>query len=168
MISGNMVGSYSQMGKTFILTDEDGNEMTGVIVDQETVFDATVADVRIGKTFASDEGVKQGENTITYRTEQGFAIIMPEDDFVLPLPKYNKYDYTELQCMFAPFNTNFEDSVAVDKIVLKNSVFAVNSTEKISSVTKDDVAKSINFNITNTSDNIYLIYYFTYCQEEME
>ena len=33
-ISGNLVGSYSQIGKTFILTDENGNELTGVVVDQ--------------------------------------------------------------------------------------------------------------------------------------
>ena len=167
MISGNMVGSYSQLGKTFIIEDSSGNTLEGVVVDQVTVFDATPVDVRIGKTFASDEGVAQGENTITYRTEQGSHVVMPDEDFVLPLSENNKYNYTELQCMFAPFNTSDVDSIAVDKIVLRNGVYAVNSTEKISSVTKDDIAKAINFNITNTSENIYFIYYFTYCQEEI-
>ena len=60
MISGNMVGSYSQLGKTFILTDEYGNEITGVVVDQETVFTATDNDVREGKTYASNDGVSVG------------------------------------------------------------------------------------------------------------
>lgn len=59
-IIGNMVGCYSPMGKTFILQDENGNEITGVIVDQETVFNATPNDVREGKVFAGDEGVKTG------------------------------------------------------------------------------------------------------------
>ena len=34
-IYGNMVGAYSQMGKTFILEDENSNEMTGVVTDKE-------------------------------------------------------------------------------------------------------------------------------------
>ena len=37
MICGNMVGSYSQIGKTFTLVDEDGNEIVGVVVDKETI-----------------------------------------------------------------------------------------------------------------------------------
>ena len=60
MISGNMVGSYSQMGKTFILVDENGNEVTGIVVDQETVFTATDADVIKGKVYASNDGVSVG------------------------------------------------------------------------------------------------------------
>ena len=166
-IYGEVAGGFGQP-KTIILTDETGNELgVGVVTDSVKVFDATPNDVRINKNFVSDEGALTGENTITYRTEQGTRLVMPEEDFVLPLSDHNKYNYTELQCMFAPFNTSLKDSVAVDKIVLQNGVFATNSTEKISSVTKDDIAKSINFNITNTSDNIYCIHYFTYCQEEM-
>ena len=167
-IYGEVAGGFGQP-KTIILTDETGNELgVGVVTDSVKVFDATPNDVRINKNFVSDEGALTGENTITYRTEQGYWLIMPGEDFVLPLNRYNQYNYTELQCMFALFNTSFEDSTAVDKVVLQNGVFAVNSTEKISSVTKDDVTKSINFNISNTSENIYLIYYFTYCQEEMQ
>lgn len=60
MISGNMVGSYSSLGKTFILQDEDGNEITGVVVDSEVIFTATDADVRAGKVYASNDGVSVG------------------------------------------------------------------------------------------------------------
>ena len=60
MISGNMVGSYSAIGKTFILVDENGNEVTGVVVDKETVFTATDGDVRAGKVYASDDGISVG------------------------------------------------------------------------------------------------------------
>lgn len=166
VISGNMVGGAAPL-KTLILTDESGNELVGVVTENAQVFDATPADVRINKTFVSDNGIETGENTITYRTEQGTRLIMPGEDFMLPLSQHNKYNYTELQCMFAPFHTNPANSVAVDKIVLQNGVFAVNSTEKIASVIKDSITKSINFNISNTSENVYCIHYFTYCQEEM-
>ena len=60
MISGNMVGSYSSLGKTFIIQDEDGNEITGVVVDSEVIFTATDSDVRAGKVYASNDGVSVG------------------------------------------------------------------------------------------------------------
>ena len=60
MINGNMVGSYSQIGKTLMLVDEDGNEITGVIVDSEVIFTATDSDVRSGKIYASNDGVSVG------------------------------------------------------------------------------------------------------------
>ena len=56
-ISGNMVGSYSQIGKTFTLVDENGHEIVGVVVDKETIFTATDNDVRQGKVYASNDGV---------------------------------------------------------------------------------------------------------------
>lgn len=60
MISGNMVGSYSSLGKTLIFVDESGNEITGVVVGQETVFTATDEDVIKGKVYASNDGVSVG------------------------------------------------------------------------------------------------------------
>lgn len=60
MISGNMVGAYSSLGKTFIIQDEDGNEITGVVVDSEVIFTATDSDVRAGKVYASNDGVSIG------------------------------------------------------------------------------------------------------------
>lgn len=59
-IVGNMVGCYSPMGKTFILEDENGNEITGIVVDQETVFTATAADIMKGKVAGTDDGVVIG------------------------------------------------------------------------------------------------------------
>lgn len=60
MISGNMVGTYSQLGKTLLLVDEYGNEIPGVIVSQEAVFTANDNDVRRGKVYASNDGVSVG------------------------------------------------------------------------------------------------------------
>lgn len=59
-IVGNMIGCYSPMGKTFIIEDEDGNEITGIVVDQETVFTATAADIVKGKVAGTDDGVVVG------------------------------------------------------------------------------------------------------------
>lgn len=59
-IVGNMIGSYSPLGKTFILEDEDGNEVVGVVVDSEVIFTATDSDVISGKVYASDDGVSIG------------------------------------------------------------------------------------------------------------
>ena len=59
-IVGNMVGCYSPMGKTFILVDDNGTELTGIVVDQETVFTATAADIVAGKIAGTDYGVVVG------------------------------------------------------------------------------------------------------------
>ena len=59
-IVGNMVGSYSSIGKTLVFEDEDGNEIVGVIVDQETIITATSADIVAGKTAATEEGIVVG------------------------------------------------------------------------------------------------------------
>lgn len=59
-IIGNMVGCYSPMGKTFIIEDENGNEITGIVVDQETIFTATAADIVKGKVAGTEDGVVVG------------------------------------------------------------------------------------------------------------
>lgn len=168
MISGNMVGSYSQIGKTFILTDTDGNEITtGVIVNQETVFTATDNDVREGMIYASDEGVSTGTKNIpSYRTSEGYELIVPNSVFAITaLSKNNNFDFTSLQCIITLFNSDIENSNASEKIVINNGVYNVGSNVKITDVTKDHINKSINFNITNNSENYYLIQFFTYKEE---
>lgn len=60
IIVGNMIGCYSPMGKTFIIEDENGNEITGIVVDQETIFTATAADIVKGKVAGTDDGVVVG------------------------------------------------------------------------------------------------------------
>jgi len=166
MISGNMVGSYSQMGKTLILVDENGNEVMGVVVDQETVFTAGDNDVREGFVYASDGGVSTGTKFIpSYHTVSGQTLVLPNESFSVYLPEMKLYDYTSLQCIICAFNNTIDDSVGADKIVLNHAVYPVNSTVKLSDVTKDSDLKSINLNVTNNTDNTYLIYYFTYREE---
>lgn len=60
MISGNMVGMYSTIGKTMTFEDANGNQLTGVVVGQEAIFTANDDDVVAGKVYASDGGVSIG------------------------------------------------------------------------------------------------------------
>lgn len=162
-ISGNMVGSYSQIGKTFILTDADGNEITGVVVDQETIFTANAAeDIREGKVAATDVGVVTGTAFIpNYKTYTGVKIIPNGSDLCLPLQD-GGYNYTKLQAIMCSFNTNSTNSVSAEQIAVEDKVFAVRSTEALSDVVKDHDGEFINFGITNTSGGICLIRYFLY------
>lgn len=161
-IYGNMVGGGSAPLKTLILTDENGNEVVGVVTESIQMFDATPADVRLNKTFVSDNGIETGENTITYRTDTGYQLILPGASFSINIPYYNQYDYNSLQCIIAPYSV---DGVAADKIAINDCVYAVKSTTKIASVAKNANTKSIDLNIINDTDNMYVIYYFTYREE---
>ena len=60
MINGNVIGYCAAPLKTVILTDENGNELTGVVTDSEVIFTATDNDVLEGKVYASDKGVSTG------------------------------------------------------------------------------------------------------------
>jgi hypothetical protein len=165
MINGNMIGGSAPL-KTVILTDENGNEVTGVVTDSEVIFTATDNDVREGMVYASDSGVSTGTKDIpAYRTTQGFQAIPVGSSFSIPLSKYNKYDYTKLQCVIAPFNTTMSNSVATDKVSINDCVYVAGTVDKIADVTKNHNTKSIDLNITNTSEKSYIIRYFTYKEE---
>lgn len=56
---GNVTGGFG-MPKTFVITDESGNELTGIIVGEQVVFTATAADVVAGKTAGTADGVVVG------------------------------------------------------------------------------------------------------------
>lgn len=161
VIMGNMVGQYSQMGKTLVLVDDDGNEITGVIVGQETVFTAGAGDIRLGLVAGTEDGVTEGTREIfQYRTEKGLKVIDPGATFVIHMPENNKHQYTELQCMIAPFS----DRYAITQVVLDNGVY-LTSGEKVSDVTSNDQDKTIDLNIINSTEDIFLIHYFMYKEE---
>lgn len=58
-ILGNATGGFG-FPRTCILIDEEGNELTGVIVDKEMIFTATAEDIVKGKVAATDNGVVVG------------------------------------------------------------------------------------------------------------
>lgn len=162
-IIGNMIGSYSQIGKTFILTDESGAEYTGVVTDQEVIFDATDNDVREGSVYASDAGVSTGTKVIpSYHTAHGARIITKNANFSVKIEDLNRYDYTALHGIICSYNTTLTNSVAAEKVVLYDAVYPVQSTDAISTVVKDDETKSIVLGITNDTTQMKVFRYMTY------
>lgn len=165
-ILGNATGGFG-FPKTYVIVDENGNEFTGVYVESETIFTATDNDVREGCVYAGDSGVSTGTKDIPiYRTTSGFRGILPGKSFSIPLSVFDKYDYTKLQCIITPLNTNYSDSTSAEKVVIENSVYNVGSTIKLTDVTKNVETKSIDLNIKNNTNINYYIRYFTYREEE--
>lgn len=162
-IYGNMVGSSGGiLGKTVEIISDDGTTLMGVVTDQEQILDAKPSDVRIGKKVATDNGIIEGTNTITYRTTQGRQLIRSGENFSIPLSDYDKYDFTKLQCIIVTKNTSLSDSFAAEKVVIDDGVYQVSSSEKISNVTKNYDTKSIDLNLNNNTDETKYIRYFTY------
>lgn len=162
MISGNMVGSYSSIGKTFILVDENGAEITGVCVDNPVVFTAGDNDVREGMVYAGDDGVSIGTKDIPiYYSAEGTKAIQNGKALKIPTPDY---DYTKLQCIVCSYNTNLQNSVSALQVVINNSVYNVMSLDALSTVSADIENGSgvINLGITNTTGKPVLIRYFTF------
>lgn len=169
MIYGNPVGG-AMNAQTFELQFKDSNNnvksFDAVVVDELNKFDATENDVRKGKVFASNAGMKIGTKDIpAYRTIQGVVYISPNKDFSILLKQYKQYDYTQLQCMISKFNTTADDSVAVDRVVIGDSSYEVNSTKVLSSVTKNSQTESIDLNFKNDTSDTYVLRYFTYREE---
>lgn len=164
MINGNMVGASMLTPKSLILEDENGNSFVGVTVGEEAIFTADPkTDIREGTIAATDQGVVTGEAIIpNYETSTGTKIIRANSQFQMTLTKHDTYDYTQLQCIICLYNSSMSNSVAAEWVVIGDNVYGVNSTTAIATTSKDSENKSINFNFTNTSDNIYVIRYFTY------
>ena len=167
MIYGNAVMAPAAL-KTVILEDGNGNELTGVVVGEETIFTAKASDIKIGKVAATDMGIVYGENTITYQTTASTCLIFPGEDFSIPLNNRNTYDYTKFQCIIVVFSSDYSTNVESFGITVDDSVFSVETSNKISDITKNHDAKSIDLNFTNTTDKVYSIRYFTYHEEVEE
>lgn len=163
IISGNMVGGAAPL-KTLILEDADGVQLTGVVVGSEVVFTADASsDIREGKVAATDAGVVTGSAIIpNYETITGQKIIRAGSVFKLTLSQRDAYDYTELQCIICPFNSSIDDSVAAEMVIIGDCIYNANSTTLVATVLKNPDDKSIDFNLTNTSDVSYIVRFFTY------
>ena len=168
-IVGNFVGSYSQIGKTFIISDENGVEIAGVVTDKEVIFTANPErDIREGTVAATDDGIVTGSKRIpSYETKRSSRLIRPGMSFSIPLSDGDEYNYTQFQCVIAKRNTSTTDSVEVDKVGIYDVVYPTNSTVALSNITKNDNDKSIDLNIINDTENMYYIHYFTFKEEEL-
>ena len=158
-------GDY--LPKSYILVDEMGAELPAALVSQVTVFDATENDVREGKVFASDTGVKTGSKFIpSYVTTEGYAFIPKGGTFVVDIRDGRLYDFTKFQAIICPYNNAVSKSVSAEKVAINNEVYAVNSTNLLSVITKDNTTKRINLGIINNGEKPYVLRYFTYKEVE--
>ena len=164
MIYGNTIGGAGGSAETFVLVDEKGNEAVAVLVDEKTIFNATANDIREGKTAATESGVTLGTKVIpSYHTTEGYRFITTGSEFeTLPMGDLNLYDFTKLQAIICPFNEAVDTSVAAEKVAVNDGVYPVGSTELLATVVKNSETKRINFGITNESEKLYLLRYFTY------
>lgn len=149
----------------YILVDENGTEIPAVFVSNDEVFTATANDIRIGKTAVTEDGVTEGTKEIpSYITTEGCSAVPAGSSFVIPLNSH-KCEYTKLQALICKFNASMAESVETDKVSVNSNVYAVNSTDVLSTVTVDTDKRTINLGITNNSDTPYVIRYFTYKEE---
>lgn len=167
--TGNLKGSMSapkiieDTETVFILEDEAGTEVVGVLVDEVTAFDATENDIRTGKIAVTDNGVTVGTKEIpAYHTTEGYRLIPAGEKVIVRIESegLDLYDFTKLQALFCPFAGSIADSVAAEKVAINDAVYNVQSTEKIATVTKDAENKEIVFEVT--ADALCLIRYITY------
>lgn len=149
---------------TYVLVDDDGNEVPAVFVEAETVLTATPNDIRIGTVAVTDNGVEEGSKDIpAYYVSEGYRLITKGSAF--ETVSFDKYDFTKLQVILCPWAGSMSKSTAADKVVIEESVYSVNSSTAIATVIRDDDKQTINLGITNDSDSLYVMRYFTYKEE---
>lgn len=150
--------------QTYILQDEDGNEVAAVLVESSTVFTATENDIRAGTVAATSEGVTTGTKVIpSYHTTEGYRIITSGSKFeTVALTESDKYDFTKLQVIICPYVGSIAQSVAAEKVAIDEGVYATNSTELLANVTRNAQTKTIDLGIVNETDSPYVLRYFTY------
>ena len=72
------------------------------------------------------------------------------------------YDFTKLQAIICVYADSFDASVASEKVVINNNVYAVSSAESLAVVTKDADNKKIIIGVTNDNEYACLLRYFMY------
>lgn len=157
------VDGIDVMPETVILVDEDGNELPAVFTDETVELTATANDIRKGCTAVNGDGIVTGEKEIpSYHTTEGIAVIPAGGAFSI-ISSY--YDYTKLQAIICVFNTSLTDSTAAEKVVIGDGVYAVMSTDVLSTLSKNDNTKSVELGIANDSGETRLIRYIMYKEE---
>lgn len=134
-ILGNATGGFG-FPRTYILTDENGNELTGVYVESETIFTATDNDVREGMVYASDAGVSTGTKNIpSYHTGYGSDIVLENNEVIIETPEC---DYSNLSVIITEYNTSVSKSTSSTYVSINNGMYAVGSSIKVSDITVNE------------------------------
>lgn len=165
--SGLVDGLENPDDITYCVTLDGENKTYAQLHGQEKVtLTATANDIRLNTSAITNKGYTEGEKDIpSYYTTRGYVAVRPNGKFEISTLKNDRYDYTDLQCLIAPWNTSIEDSVAIDKTVLYDAVYPAGSTEKLADVIKDAANKLIDLGITNGTTP-YVIHFMT-CKEEI-
>lgn len=146
-ILGNATGGFG-MPRSFVIADENGNEFTAVTTEEVTVFDATPMDVRVGKTFASENGVQVGMKIIpSYHTRYGYKLVLANKEVKISIPEYN---FNNLFVTISTYNNNFDDSLSTTYVAIDGGMYAVGNTTKVSDIIIDKTNELINLGITVT------------------
>lgn len=166
-IVGNIVGGGGSIPKTYILQTEDGQEIPAVLTEEEVDITATANDIRLGKIAVTENGVIEGSKIIpACHTRRGTVVVTDGSTLsITGLSANNNYDFTKLQIVICTFNSSLSDSVGAEMVAIEDSVYNVQSTEALSTITKDHDAKAINLGITNNTGGPLILRYFT-CKEE--
>lgn len=144
---------------TFVLVDKDGNEYPAVYVDSDVLITATPNDIRKGITAITSEGVVTGEKEIpNYRAVEGCVRIKTGRSMSIPLFS-DMCEYTTFQAIICELNTEIDDSVSAEKVVIEDNVYNTNSTTAISEVLVDGIIQTINLGISNDGDKDAVIRY---------
>lgn len=155
-ILGNATGGFG-MPRSFVVVDGDGNEFTAVSVENVTVFDATPMDVRINKTFASDNGVQVGMKTIpSYHTRYGYKFALPGSEVKISVPEY---DYNNLFVTVTTYDNSVNGSLYSTYVAIDGKMYVAGSATKISDITVDTENEQINLGMTVTEKSVvrYLV-----------
>lgn len=150
---------------TYVLVTEDGNEYTGVMTHEEVTLTAIANDIREGTTGLTVNGVTKGTAKIpAYHTWQGVKLIPNGSNYSIPNidPVIDYHDFTEMQSMICVYNTSTANSVATEKVTIGDKLYAVESTEAISTLTKNSANKSIDYGVVNSSGSLRVIRFFMY------
>lgn len=160
------IGAIDTQAQTYILVDEDGNEIPAVLVDEPVNITATANDIRLGTTAVTNDGVTTGTKEIpSYHTTEGQKII--KAGRTLEIPMYSdKCQYSKLQVIVCVYDTSLSNSVSAEMVVINDKLYKVGSSTVLSNVIVDIINQTINLGLTNDNDHSLLLRYMTIKEEQ--
>lgn len=161
----SVIYTLEEESQTYILIDEDGNQIPAVLADEQVVLTAGPNDIRVGTTAVTGNGVVEGTKEIpAYQTEQGRWLVKPGQTLDIPLYS-DQCEYTGLNVIVCKYANSVADSVSATMVVIDDKVYEVNSTVAIAKVTVDRMSETIKLGIVNDRDESLLLRYMTYKEE---
>lgn len=128
-----------------VTVDGENKAYAQLYGEQKVELTATANDVRIGTSVISSEGYMEGEKEIpAYYSSYGKKSISAGGVAVIPY----QAGYKNLMVSIAPYNSSVSASTAIKYVSVENSMYAVDSTTKLSDISVDTENEQINLGIT--------------------